>query len=81
MSLIGFGAAPVIADFSARIMRGDRIGIIGPNGCGKTTLIKLLVGELEPDVGHDPPRHQAYCRPTSTSSASSSILRPPSWTT
>ncbi len=47
----GFGAAPVIENFSARIMRGDRIGIIGPNGCGKTTLIKLLVGELEPTSG------------------------------
>src|SRR5277367_2210140 len=47
----GFGGAPIVADFSARIMRGDRIGIIGPNGCGKTTLIKLLVGELEPDSG------------------------------
>src|SRR5580693_7829791 len=46
-----FGGSPVIADFSARIMRGDRIGIIGPNGCGKTTLIKLLVGELEPTAG------------------------------
>jgi len=46
-----FGAAPVIADFSVRIMRGDRIGIIGPNGCGKTTLIKLLVGELAPTGG------------------------------
>jgi ATP-binding cassette subfamily F protein uup len=46
-----FGASPVIADFSTRIMRGDRIGIIGPNGCGKTTLIKLLVGELEPTLG------------------------------
>ena len=45
------GAAPVIADFSARVMRGDRVGIIGPNGCGKTTLIKLLVGELEPTAG------------------------------
>jgi ABC transport system ATP-binding/permease protein len=45
------GAAPLIADFSARIMRGDRIGIIGPNGCGKSTLIKLLVGELEPRRG------------------------------
>jgi ABC transport system ATP-binding/permease protein len=45
------GAAPIIADFSARIMRGDRIGIIGPNGCGKTTLIKLLVGEREPTAG------------------------------
>jgi ATP-binding cassette subfamily F protein uup len=48
---LSFGAAPVIADFSARIMRKDRIGIIGPNGCGKTTLIKLLVGDLEPTSG------------------------------
>jgi len=46
-----FGAAAVIRDFSARIQRSDRIGIIGPNGCGKTTLIKLLVGELEPTSG------------------------------
>jgi len=47
-----FGAAaPIIRDFSTRIMRQDRIGIIGPNGCGKTTLIKLLVGELEPTAG------------------------------
>ncbi|HEX3914737.1 MAG TPA: ATP-binding cassette domain-containing protein [Steroidobacteraceae bacterium] len=47
----GFGAAPVIRDFSVRIMRQDRIGIIGPNGCGKSTLIKLLMGELQPDFG------------------------------
>jgi ATP-binding cassette subfamily F protein uup len=46
-----FGAVPIIANFSARIMRGDRIGIIGANGSGKTTLIKLLVGELEPTSG------------------------------
>jgi ATP-binding cassette subfamily F protein uup len=46
-----FGGTTLIDDFSARIMRGDRIGIIGPNGCGKSTLIKLLVGELEPDAG------------------------------
>jgi len=46
-----FGGPPVIADFSARIQRLDRIGIIGPNGCGKTTLIKLLVGDLEPTSG------------------------------
>ncbi len=46
-----FAAAPVIRDFSARIQRRDRIGIIGPNGCGKTTLIKLLVGELAPTAG------------------------------
>ena len=46
-----FGAAPIITDFSVRIMRQDRIGIIGPNGCGKTTLIKLLVGDLDPTSG------------------------------
>jgi ATP-binding cassette subfamily F protein uup len=46
-----FGEKTVIDAFSARIMRGDRIGIIGPNGCGKSTLIKLLVGELEPTAG------------------------------
>jgi ATP-binding cassette subfamily F protein uup len=46
-----FGNDPVIADFSTRIMRGDRIGIVGPNGCGKTTLIKLLMGDLEPTRG------------------------------
>jgi ATP-binding cassette subfamily F protein uup len=46
-----FGGDVLIENFSARIMRGDRIGIIGPNGCGKSTLIKLLVGELEPDSG------------------------------
>ncbi len=41
----------IIQDFSTRIMRGDRIGIIGPNGVGKSTLIKLLLGQLEPDSG------------------------------
>jgi ABC transport system ATP-binding/permease protein len=46
-----FGAIPIIRDFSTRILRKDRIGIIGPNGCGKTTLIKLLVGEIEPTAG------------------------------
>lgn len=46
-----FGKAPVIADFSVRIMRGDRVGLIGPNGSGKTTLLRLLLGELLPDAG------------------------------
>jgi ABC transport system ATP-binding/permease protein len=46
-----FGGNVVIRDFTTRIMRGDRIGIIGPNGVGKSTLIKLLLGELEPDRG------------------------------
>ena len=41
----------VVDGFSTTIMRGDRIGIIGPNGSGKTTLIKLLLGQLQPDRG------------------------------
>ncbi|MGB5561582.1 MAG: ATP-binding cassette domain-containing protein [Sedimenticolaceae bacterium] len=42
---------PIIRDFSTTIMRGDRIGIIGPNGCGKSTLLNLLLGRLKPDKG------------------------------
>lgn len=41
----------LIDDFSTVIMRGDKIGIIGPNGVGKTTLLKMLLGELTPDNG------------------------------
>ena len=42
---------PLIRDFSTRIMRGDRVGLIGPNGSGKTTLLNLLLGRLRPDTG------------------------------
>src|SRR5262245_33311849 len=41
----------VVRDFTARIMRGDRIGLLGPNGSGKTTLLRMLMGELTPDQG------------------------------
>ncbi|HEY2152001.1 MAG TPA: ATP-binding cassette domain-containing protein [Vicinamibacterales bacterium] len=41
----------VVSDFSARVLRGDRIGLIGPNGAGKTTLLRMLLGQLEPDEG------------------------------
>jgi len=41
----------VIKDFSCKIMRGDKVGIIGPNGCGKSTLIKILTGENAPISG------------------------------
>ena len=47
-----YGASPVVKDFSTTIMRGDRVGFIGPNGSGKTTLVRLLLGDLQPDVGH-----------------------------
>jgi ABC transport system ATP-binding/permease protein len=46
-----YGNAPVVADYSQRILRGDRIGLVGPNGSGKTTLLRLLVGEIAPDRG------------------------------
>ena len=46
-----FGARRVIADFSCVIQRGDKVGLLGPNGCGKTTLLKLLLGETTPDAG------------------------------
>ena len=46
-----YGDTPVVSGFSARVMRGDRVGLIGPNGAGKTTLLKLLLGELPPDAG------------------------------
>ncbi|MBB71587.1 MAG: ABC transporter ATP-binding protein [Legionellales bacterium] len=41
----------IISDFSTTILRGDKIGLIGPNGIGKTTLLKLLLGDLTPDTG------------------------------
>ncbi len=41
----------VIRNLSTRILRGDRVGIIGPNGCGKSTLLKLILGELQPNSG------------------------------
>jgi ABC transport system ATP-binding/permease protein len=46
-----YGAKTVVDDFSARIMRGDKIGLIGANGTGKTTLLKLILGEVAPDAG------------------------------
>ena len=46
-----YGASPVVRDFSIRILRRDRIGIVGANGSGKTTLLNLLTGRLTPDSG------------------------------
>ncbi|KWT70054.1 ABC transporter, ATP-binding protein [Hyphomicrobium sulfonivorans] len=46
-----YGERSIIEGFSTRIMRGDRIGIVGPNGSGKTTMVSMLIGELAPDSG------------------------------
>jgi ATP-binding cassette subfamily F protein uup len=46
-----YGDKRVVEDFSTRVMRGDKIGLIGPNGSGKTTLLRIILGKLEPDAG------------------------------
>jgi len=46
-----WGAAPIIKSLTLTVQRGDKIGIMGGNGCGKTTLLKLLLGKLEPSGG------------------------------
>ncbi len=43
--------SPIIENFSCKILRGEKIGILGPNGCGKSTLIQLLLGQLKPQTG------------------------------
>ena len=46
-----YDGKPVVRDFSCRILRGDKVGLIGPNGSGKTTLLKLILNEVQPDTG------------------------------
>ncbi len=48
----GYGERTLIRDLSCSIMRGDRLGLVGPNGSGKTTLLNILLGRIEPDEGH-----------------------------
>jgi len=47
----GFEGKPLVHDFSFTLMRGDKVGLIGANGVGKTTLLKMLLGDLEPGAG------------------------------
>jgi ATP-binding cassette subfamily F protein 3 len=47
----GFGEGPLYRDVNLTVRRGEKIAIIGPNGCGKTTLLRMVAGEMEPDEG------------------------------
>ena len=47
----GYPGRPLVEDFSTTILRGDKVGLIGPNGSGKTTLLRLLLGQLAPASG------------------------------
>ena len=46
-----YGDTPILRDFSLKVLRGDRVALVGPNGVGKTTLLRLLTGEEAPDSG------------------------------
>jgi ATP-binding cassette subfamily F protein uup len=46
-----YGDKVIVRDFTATLLRGDKVGLVGPNGAGKTTLLKLILGELAPDSG------------------------------
>ena len=47
----GYGERTLVRDFSMRMARGERVGIVGPNGVGKTTLVRMMTGDLQPDEG------------------------------
>lgn len=48
---LAFGDKQIVKNFTATILRGDKVGLLGPNGAGKSTLLKLILGELPPDSG------------------------------
>ncbi|MGE3349287.1 MAG: ATP-binding cassette domain-containing protein [Ramlibacter sp.] len=62
-----FDERVIVRDFSATVLRGDKIGLLGPNGAGKTTLLKLILGELKPDPAPaDAPRPEPGHSPWGT---------------
>jgi len=48
---LAFGDKQIVKDFTATILRGDKVGLLGPNGAGKSTLLKIILGELQPNQG------------------------------
>ena len=66
-----FGAKPLFENISVKFGDGNRYGLIGANGCGKSTLMKILGGDLEPSSGNvsvDPASASASCARTSSPS-------------
>ena len=60
---VGYGGAPVLRDVTFTVDAGERIGVLGPNGGGKSTLFRALLGELTPLAGRSSrPRAAASCR-------------------
>jgi ATP-binding cassette subfamily F protein uup len=51
MCSLAFGDKQIVKDFTATILRGDKVGLLGPNGAGKSTLLKIILGELKPNQG------------------------------
>lgn len=78
---------PLLQDFSITLLRGDRVGILGPNGCGKSTLIRLLLDRLTPDAGtvkHGTQLQVAYFDQmrdtlTATKACSTTWRKAPTW--
>src|ERR1039457_73798 len=48
---LAYGAAPLLEDVTLSVAPGEKIGLVGRNGCGKTSLLKILAGEIAPDAG------------------------------
>jgi len=48
---LAFGDKQIVKDFTATILRGDKVGLLGPNGAGKSTLLKIILGEIKPNQG------------------------------
>ena len=52
---LAYGAAPLLEEVTLSVAPGEKVGLVGRNGCGKTSLLKILAGEISADAGRDLP--------------------------